>query len=256
MDNFKRNLKHLGLTQEEIELYLVALEQGYATVLEFARKTNIPRTTVYLLIDSLIEKKMLSQIIEGKKKRYIPVAPDILIERAQKQKEQINETIISLRQDLPQLAALFNLNHGKPKIQYYEGVRDSSKIYEAALDADKIYRFCLSDQTTAILGEYEHMFLVSLMRKMIHTKEILSESQEHKKYQKEYASSRNEIVCLPIHYSANVDYMLYDDKVAFFTYKDRSPVCMVIHDQEIAHFERVRFMLLWDAIQKGIIAGS
>src|SRR3990167_10558989 len=120
MDNFKNNLKILGLAGEEITIYLTALEQGNTTVLELARITKIPRTTVYLIIDSLVEKSLLQLTADGKRKLYIPASPAEILGLAKRKNDQLNKTINSLSEELPQLQALYNISHKKPKIRYYE----------------------------------------------------------------------------------------------------------------------------------------
>jgi len=246
MDKLKQNLKTLGLTEEEIIIYVSALEQGSTTVLELARTTKIPRTTVYLLIDSLTEKGLFQLTAEGKKKLYVPTSPEELIILAKTKHEQLDQTITSLKDELPQLQALYNLTHQKPKIRYYEGVEEVKKIYEDTLSAEKIYVHCMSQHAIPIIGEYLEKYFVRVIRKMIHTKEIVSDSEVDKKYQKEYATSRNQIICIPKQYITNTDYMIYGTAVAFITYKDQEPIGVVICDPEIAQFEKIRFMMIWE----------
>src|SRR3989344_2721593 len=103
MDLVRKHLKTLDLTEEEINVYINSLETGASTVLEFAQNTGIPRTTVYLLVDSLIEKGLMNLQIEGKKKRYLPASPQELILLAQRKQEQYKQTAKALESDLSQL---------------------------------------------------------------------------------------------------------------------------------------------------------
>jgi len=246
MDTLKNNLQTLGITEEEIVVYITALEQGSTTILELARSTKIPRTTVYLLIDSLTEKGLLSLTAQGKKKLYVPASPEDLIEMAESKKQALAHTVDLLKSELPQLQALYNLSHQKPKIRYYEGVAEVKKIYEDTLFAEKIYVHRMSKDAILVMGEYLKKYFVRVIRKMIHTKEMVNSSLEDKKYQEEYSTSRNQIICLPEKYQTNTDYLIYGDTVAFITYKDRVPVGVVISDPEIARFEKIRFLIVWE----------
>lgn len=250
MDSLKKNLKTLGLTEEEINIYITALEQGSITVLELARRTKIPRTTVYLLIDSLTEKGLISLTAQGKKKLYVPASPEYLVKMARTKHEELEKTVGSLTDELPQLQALFNLSHQKPKIRYYEGVEEVKKIYEDTLTAEKIYVHCMSQSAILTMGEYLEKYFVRVIRRMIHTKEMVSDTPEDRKYQHEYSTSRNKIICLPKKYQTNTDYLIFGDTVAFVTYKNSVPVGVVISDPEIAHFERVRFEIIWEKFLK------
>ena len=96
-----------------------------------------------------------------------------------------------------------------------------------------------------IMRGYLDIYFLKVIRNMIYTYEIVADSQSDTAYQKEYSTSRNEIVTIPQKYTTNTDYMIYGHCVAFITYKDKNPIGVVIEDPEIAHFERVKFMLLW-----------
>ncbi len=245
MDALTMHLHNLELSEEEIQVYLASLEDGNSTVLALAQATGIPRTTVYLLVESLQKKGLLILTILGKKKHYLPASPQELINLAQKRQEQYKQTAKDLEKSIPELQALYNLKHEAPKIRYYEGIEGIKKIYEETLTAEKIYLHCMTQEAREIMGSYLESYFTRVTRKMIYTQEIISDSKPDQEFLKEYSTSRNEIVCIPQKYITNTDYMIYGNRVSFITYKDKKPVGVVIEDPEIAHFERLKFMLLW-----------
>lgn len=246
MEELLQKLKNIGITDEEITIYISALEQGSVTVLELARITKIPRTTVYLLIDALCEKGLFQMSAKGKKKIYIPASPDELYKIVQKKRSEIDETLDSLDKALPELKSVFNLKHSKPSIRYYQGVEEVKKIYEETLSHYKIYVHCMSQSAVGAMGGYLEKYFVRVIRKMIYTKEIVSDTESDKKYQKDNSTSRNQIICIPKNYITNTDYIIFGNSVAFITYKDKKPIGVVIEDPEIARFEKIRFMMIWE----------
>jgi len=246
MDKLKQDLQTLGLSKEEVVVYITALEQGSTTVLELARSTKIPRTTVYLLIDSLTEKGLLALTAQGKKKLYVPASPEDLVTLAKTKYTQLERTIDSLCDELPQLQALFNMSHQKPKIRYYEGVEEVKKIYEDTLASEKIYFHHTFEKGREIMGDYGEDYWSKMMQKMIHTKQILSDTEKNKLYVQNESTQRNQMICIPSKFNTNTDYLLFGDNIAFITYKDRVPVGVVISDTEIARFEKIRFMMVWE----------
>ncbi|MBP9691426.1 hypothetical protein KBD81_05095 [Candidatus Woesebacteria bacterium] len=253
MDNFRKALCSLGLTPEEVTIYLASLEQGTTTALSLARSSGIPRTTVYLLLESLIQKKLISQTDEGAKKAYIPASPEALITLAQKKKDEMQAAITSLRFDLPQLEAVYNQSHRKPRIMYYEGLEEVSKIYEETLKADAIYLHRTSQDGLACMGEYLTSYNERIGEHMIPTQEIVSDTPQHLAYQARYSNSRNQIRTIPSRFSCGTDLVIYGQKIAFITYKDALPVGILIDDVEIAHFEHMRFIILWDSLAGTIV---
>ena len=56
------DLKTLGLNQKEASIFLASLELGPATISDIARRSNIKRTTVYNLIEPLLQKNLVSKV--------------------------------------------------------------------------------------------------------------------------------------------------------------------------------------------------
>ncbi len=248
MDTLRDNLHTLGVTDEETTIYLSALEHGSVTVLELARNTGIPRTTVYLLIESLLEKKLLLLSSDEKKKLYTPAPPEELIHLAQRKKEKLQETVHSLRSDLPQLQALFSLHHHKPKVSYYEGLEEVKKIFESSLQFEKIYVYLLSSGSSTYFGSYLGEYRNALRNKMRYSREILNQSIENLHYMKKENNVRNEVVLLSQQYDINIDILMYGDKLAYITYKNDLPQALVIDDKDIQYMEKIKFNLIWDTL--------
>lgn len=246
MEKLKQNLKVLGLTDEEIKIYFTALEQGSVSILQLARETKIPRTTVYLLIESLCQKGLLDLSVEGKKKRYFPASPDEIVTLGKARQAEISESLNAIEKELPKLQVYYNQKHQKPKIRYYEGIEEVKKIYEDSLKYPEIYVHCMSQNAIEVMGGYIEDYIVRLNRRMIHTKELVSNSKHDLKYQKDFESERNKIVTIPEEFITNTDYFIYGDSVAFLTYKDNVPVGVIISDPEIVHFEKIRFLMIWE----------
>ena len=57
-------LTNLGLTEDEVAVYLGLLEKGEGTPLSISRLTGINRTKVYRLIEQMERRKLLVQEIK------------------------------------------------------------------------------------------------------------------------------------------------------------------------------------------------
>jgi len=245
MDLLQNNLQILGFSREEIQVYIGVLEQGNTTVLQLAKATHIPRTTVYLLVDSLTQKGLLKLRIARKKKYYVAVEPHEILILGKSKQERLAQSLHQLEQEIPQLNALYRAGHTIPQIQHYQGIDEVKKIYEKTLTAEKMYVHCMSQKAMEIMGPYLKKYFIRVVQRMIHTKEIVSDNSSDKLYQQEHATSRNQIICIPSKFATNTDYIIYGDNVVFITYREGQPVGVVIHDKEIAHFEKIRFGIVW-----------
>ena len=72
----EKQLKIIGLSDNEIVMYVALLELGKGTVSQISRKAFLNRTTGYDVLDRLVSKNLIS--ISGKepKQEYVAESPD------------------------------------------------------------------------------------------------------------------------------------------------------------------------------------
>ena len=116
------DLQKLGLNEQEVKVYLAALELGYSPVQDIAKKAGVNRATAYFIIDGLIKKGLVTQIEKNKKTYFAAEDPKSLITIIDKKWKEAEEVQSVFKQILPQLESVYNLSVEKPKIRYYEGI--------------------------------------------------------------------------------------------------------------------------------------
>lgn len=121
------NLQDLGLSDKEAKLYLAVLELGEANIQQIAQKSGIKRTTVYDVINSLKEKRLLTEITKGKKAFFSAEDP-------RKIESQLDEKKETLKKILPELLSITNLLDKKPTIKFYEGNEGIKEVYRDTLN--------------------------------------------------------------------------------------------------------------------------
>jgi len=84
-------LRKLGLTEKEVQVYLSALELGYTSIQKISQQTHISRTTTYSIVKSLKDKGLISQSEDKNKKYIIAESPDKLLGILKREKEEIDE---------------------------------------------------------------------------------------------------------------------------------------------------------------------
>ena len=109
-----KQLQNAGLSENEAKIYLATLELGQTSVSRIARQAGIKRTTVYLSLESLMAKGLISAIKKDNKTHYYAEDPRDLERIMEERKKEISNLI-------PQLLAFTNLIDNKPEIRYFEG---------------------------------------------------------------------------------------------------------------------------------------
>lgn len=138
----KEELINFGLSGEEARTYLAVLELGESTLSQLAKKSDIKRTSAYLVVERLIKKGLLS--ITKKKNKNLYIAED-----PRKLKEMIVEKAERIEKIMPELLSFTNLIDKKPQIRYYEG-RDGMK---------EIYKDMLRYPDSEILGIFSESYI-------------------------------------------------------------------------------------------------
>ena len=110
----QNDLQNIGLTDKEASVYLSTLELAQASVQDIGKKANVNRTTTYVVLESLIEKGLVSTLDKDKKTYYIAVSPDNLESIFEIQKKEIEERKKNFEKILPNLHLIYNRQPGKP----------------------------------------------------------------------------------------------------------------------------------------------
>lgn len=121
MERLHSSLLRLGFSQKESAMYLAALELGSAPVQTLAKRAGVNRATAYGLIDSLIERGLVSKVAKGRKGEFAAEHPERLCALLRLQQQTLNEQEHMVRELLPIFSALHNQSGQKPKIRFLEG---------------------------------------------------------------------------------------------------------------------------------------
>lgn len=121
------DLQNLGLSNKEAKIYLAVLELGEANIGQIALKSGVKRTTVYDVINSLKEKRLLTEMTKNKKALFSAEDP-------RKLEGQLDEKKETLKKILPELLSITNLLDKKPTIKFYEGNEGIKEVYKDTLD--------------------------------------------------------------------------------------------------------------------------
>jgi sugar-specific transcriptional regulator TrmB len=114
-------LKSVGLTENEIKIYLILLKSGPTTAYKLSQKTGIYRTHIYDKLEQLIKKGLVTQNYQAAKKYFQATSPikiKYYIEEKKKELELKEKQIENL---LPQLEAISNLPKEDTKVEVFKG---------------------------------------------------------------------------------------------------------------------------------------
>ena len=244
-DKLVSSLSEFGLEENEAKVYLSALSLGSTTILKIARETEIKRTTVYEVVDSLIAKGLMKKEVHGFKTLYAAEHPERL-ENALEQKRA------ALTRLLPELEGIFNLKGTEAAIKYYEGLRAIENIYDDLLADLKPHDFYYAISNIAEWqGLDEEFFLKNHVEKRtsmrIDTKLLFVDSPVAKRRKELERNYNEEVKLLPADSDFHVDLVVTPYKLVMFQLKNPL-VAIVIENKSIIGIQKAMFEMIWKSI--------
>lgn len=237
-------LKEIGLNEEEAKVYIAALSLGKTTVLKLTKSTDIKRSTVYGIVDSLKNKGLMSIESEGFKNTYIAESPEKLQITLEKKTEE-------LRSQLPELMGLYNLKAGESLIKYYTGLDAMKHIYFETLREIKNGQDYLvitnQEKWYNVDPKFALSYIEDRAKLNIKTRLLFQDSaiaQDHKKLERNF---NEQVKILPKETELNVDTILLPNKliVSDLTHPF---ITVVIENKSIVGLHKEMFELIWNTL--------
>ncbi len=129
-----RELEKLGLSDKEAMVYLAALELGPSPVQVIARKSEVNRATTYVMIESLLQRGLMSTFEKGKKMMYTAEKPERLHRIVHHERTVVDEKEQVIKRILPELVAISDTAGERPKVSFYEGLEGLEAMRETIFE--------------------------------------------------------------------------------------------------------------------------
>jgi len=211
----KIDLKELGFSQKEQDVYLALLKWGQLPASVLARHLNIKRTTIYDPINALLRNNLISVLLKNNVAHYY--VDDIRkIYFLEKQKADL------ARKMLPELEAIRRQSPGV-QMRYYQGREAYRELYETILRSrpKEILAWLNLDAFYKELDmEREEQWTKERVKNKIHARLILVESELSKDFSRKDKENYRETCFLKKEKPFNAACFLYEGHLAFFNPTD------------------------------------
>ena len=243
-----QQLEKLGLNRNESKVYFALLRQGQASAAELVRAIGVHRNIIYDNLEKLIEKGLVSYVIEGTKKKFIAEKPEAILEFLQSRKDQIDEEMNVAKDILPEIENILASSKEKQEASLFRGVKGVKKILHEILESKEFWVMGVSNDSVAILGEtYWNNFNAKRQAKKI--KENLLFNSNFKNVVNIKPSKLSVHRILPPELTQATEIMFYDNKVVIVVYTD-DPIATVIENTQIFMTFKKQFEFLWNLSKK------
>jgi sugar-specific transcriptional regulator TrmB len=243
-------LIRFGLSYKEAKVYLSLLEVGTSIVSDIAKKTKTNRSTTYVLLESLVNKGLVSVSEKNKVKLYTPSSPERLIQYLQDSVQKYTQLVGVAHGILPELKSIYVGVGPKPKVQFFEGLEGIKTAYEDTLTSKEAIRAYASIESMHnALQDYFPEYYKRRASKKINIRAIFpdtKEARERVKYNKE--EMREAMLVSSEHYGFSPEINIYDNKIVFMSLVEK--FALIIESRELADALKKAFELSWNEARR------
>lgn len=240
----KKFLEELGLSEKEIELYIVSLRQGMQTASTLAKKTGIARSSVNFLFEQLIQKGLATKETRDSTTYFSVLSPEsieyVLLQKNAVLKKQMGD----FKELLPLLKGLEGKQSLSPKVTYYEGLESLFRTIDDVCNRDESVYFISSHNNMhpEIRDYVEKIYIPKSKKHANKNKMILSDGPSARTYLKKAEGIYDEVLLIdPATNPFKITLAVHGDKVDFISYDPSDLSGIVIENSLIADHMRVVF---------------
>lgn len=243
----QEELKLLGLNDKEIKVYLSLLELGESLASEIANKSNVPRASIYDILERLQQEGLVSYIKKDFKKYFSASEPKTIIENLDYTKKRIKDI-------LPNLELLKEKNQQISRTEIYEGKNGLQSIMNLMLEEKIFFVLGASRKSSEILPFFVEKWHKERLKRKIKTKIIYNDVEGIRNSvnkSKSILGPREfwEYRFLHTDYLSPIMTIVFGNKVALVNWV-KNPSVILIANRDIAETYKQYILRLWEIAKK------
>tara|TARA_Y100000034_G_scaffold136940_1_gene217403 strand:- start:206 stop:961 length:756 start_codon:yes stop_codon:yes gene_type:complete len=245
-------LRKIGLTDNEIKIYIILLKIGSSTAYEISQKTNIYRVHVYDKLEQLMNKGLVTHIYKGSKKHFQATPPTKLKQYLEEKKQQLKTQEKDLNKLLPELIQLTNLPKENTFVEIFKGKQGLKYFLKDIIKtAKEVLITGIDDQKyNEAIPIFMKQYFRDLRKNKIKERVITMKKKNVFKFGKKLAPTTNYRYLEQKQFNPTNTF-IYKNKVVIVSWG--TPVtAIMIKNNEIAQTYKNHFEHLWNIADKDI----
>ncbi len=242
-----KKLEATGLTRGEVRVYLALLKHGETTTGPVIDESGITGSKVYVILNKLIRKGLVSYIIREKTKYFQASPPRRLLDYVNSKEKEIVRQRKGIEELIPQLENLRKHKENIQTSQIFEGYEGIKSVFGLILEIMKPGEEYLAFSAGETLVEKMRIFLRNHHAKrgrMGIRFKIIAKSSEKLLFKK-----ISKAKYFQIRYHKNpfpVGVIIFGDYIVTLTYKEK-PTAFLIKSSQIAESYKEFFLNMWSS---------
>lgn len=249
-------LQDLGLADLEIKVYLSLLEKGELTTLQIAKITDIPRTTIYRILEDLKQKGVVEEVVsqhQTKSRIANPERLQILVKNKENQIKRLENNFLEIKNAILQQTGK---TPSSTKALYYRGEEGMKQMLWNLLrtkDEFRGYSYCTPMETTGT--QFAVDWANEFNERKIKARDLYSDHYQISTQKHPYPSGISWSTWKSRYISPSllaIDHQvdIYNNVVAFYDWHDGEIFGVEIYNEKVANLQKQIFDLIWKTTEK------
>lgn len=234
------------MSPKEAKVYLAMLESGAASIVDVATKTGLNRTTLYPVVERMLQNKLIFKSTKHKSGRFVAEKPEKLLARAK-------AVEVNLEQNMSVLKALQRHTDATAQIRYFEGPEAYKVLYEDSLlqpaTSEVLAFMSVKNIWKYLPEEFSADYVQRRAKRNILARVIAINSPEARDLVKSAAREMRSIRLVPAYSSFPTDMQIYGNTLGLLSYEDNF-FSVIIESAKIVQMQRAAFELMWEGAKK------
>ncbi|KKP77899.1 MAG: hypothetical protein UR78_C0026G0009 [Candidatus Moranbacteria bacterium GW2011_GWF2_35_39] len=236
------------ISEKEKKVLAGLYKMQNGSVHELSRETLINRTTLYPIIEKLIEKGLVSGIKSENKTVYQPISKQDFLLWAKRRESD-------MQKENQELAGWIgnqkNTNSESliSEMKYFNGSESVKNLYHDSWRDNKekiIYSICDYASAYSTLGDFfRNEYFPQRIKHQIKVKSLLPKSEDGEREIKSVKKMLREMKFINLFRDLNIEINIYGDKVSIVAFDEKKPTGVLIKNKKISLAMKEIFEYLW-----------
>lgn len=238
------DLYKIGLNKNEARVFEILIKNGPSIASEIVKISGFHRNIVYDNLEKLLEKGLVSFIIEDGKRKYSPTDPKNIFQLIEKEQKKLDEKKKLAEKLIPQLEKEYNTQKEIQSATLFRGKNGIKAILYDILNQKEYQSMGVSNASVSVMGEdFWKKFISEIRKRNISEKHLLNSDFDLRKIN--IASPKlTQVRILSDQFTLATEILIYGQKIAIMVYTE-NPVAVVIEDKNVRETFDAYFEFLW-----------
>jgi sugar-specific transcriptional regulator TrmB len=237
--NTNQALRDWGLNDKEIKLYRLCLKLGSSGIKRISDLSDLPRTTCYDILNSLIHKGLITHVTKESVRYFEASDPKFLLATLKNKQKKIEEVLPQLTKDWKSVAE-------RPRIELFAGANGIKALFNEILREGKEW-LVIGNQKVfeSQYGWFPPQFIRQRVKAGVSIRGIYEDSETMRKLKLVDKTELRHAKLSNFMNNQKGEFYVFGNKIGMVSFSEREPLAILIENKELSELMRSIFMQVW-----------